>query len=455
MNTVELKGQRTKVKADRKKMAGLVIERDLTPEEQGQFDAMSAVIDALDKRIAVLESVEDKEAEVETDEEEAAKLEDKVVENSRKPLVFNMSTSKTRKDSGKYSIQRALQQSILTGQVSTGIEGEKNQEVARSRGPAQGFYLPSDAPVSAKHRSIQRDLTTSTGSGGVGILTEPTFIDLLRSRMVLERLGVQVRSGLQGKVNIPRQNQATQFNWIGEGVNATPSNPSFDAVSLVPHTASTLVNISRKMIFEASFDAQQAVENDMSQVMARGIDTAGLNGNPSVQAASPLGILQNPACYNYVLGADGGNGGKISYGDILGIESYVASQNMNSEQLGWVMTPGLRGYLKAAPKVTGATPYPIFIYENDGIHGVVNGYPVEVTTEMPSNLTKGTANTCHSAIFGAWDDCILALWGGTDVCINPYIYASSGAVQIVMLQEVDFQVQHPSAFIAVSDALLV
>lgn len=455
LSIVELKALRTKVKADRKNLAGKVVERDLTDEEQSAFDAMSAQIDALSKRIDTLEAVQDEdqaEDEDKGDDDEVA-VESKERSNNPKHLDFKISTSKTRKDSGTYSIQRALQCAV-NGKMQ-GLEGEHNQEVARSKGHAKGFWLSNNAPVSNRHRTIRRDLTTTTGAGGVGILTEPTYIDLLRSRLVLEKLGVTMKTGLKGKINIPRQNAATQFNWIGEGVNATPSNPTFDAVSFTPKTASALVNISRKEIFESSFDAQVAVENDMSQVMARGVDTAGLNGNPSVQAASPLGILQNPSVVNYTVSGDTGNGGHLSYSDALAIESIVAEANQTQDDLAWCMRPSLRGYLKGEPKTvagTGGTAYPSFVYEADN---TINGYPVEVTTEIPNGLTKGTSSACTAAIFGSWSDAYLAFWSDVDVIVNPYLYASSGAVQIVMLQECDFQLAHPAAWVIATDILTV
>lgn len=455
-NTVEYKKERTQLKNDRRKYGEIVKERDLTPEEQDAFDAINAKIDSLDSRIAVLEALQDQDdAEDDGDQaqDDADDASEEVSESKQrskpKHLDFKISTSKTKKDSGVYSIQRALQCAV-TGHWS-GLEAEQSQEIARSKGPAKGFYMPTDFKVSQKHRTIKRDLTTTTGAGGVGILTQPTYIELLRSKLVLEKLGVQIKTDLKGKVNYPRQNAATQFTWIGEGVSATPSNPTFDAVSFAPKTASTLVNISRKEIFESSFDSQASVESDMSEVMSRGIDTSGLNGNPAVNAASPLGILQNPNVMNYTLAADSGNGGKMSYNDVLAIESIVAESNADQGNLAWCMRPALRGVLKATPKVNGATAYPEFVYASDN---TVNGYPVAITTEMPNNLTKGTTTTCQAAIFGNWGDACLALWSGVDVIVNPYIYASSGAVQIVMLQEVDFQIFHNQSFVSVTDATL-
>ena len=77
----------------------------------------------------------------------------------------------------------------------------------------------------------------------------------------------------------------------------------------------------------------------------------------------------------------------------------------------------------------------------------VNGYPCAVTNLLPQTLTKGASGAvCHTMIYGNWQDLVYAFWSGLDVIVDPYTNASSGAVNIVALQDFDVNVRHFYSF---------
>lgn len=435
---VELKRQRSALKAKRKGLADAIRERDLNADEQAEFDALTDQIAALTTRIEALEKVETDPDE--DDNDPAEDDPDAPRPRSRSDHFTNISTSKTRKDSHVYSMSRAL--GLVANKKNVdGFEGERSQEIAHQRGnPAQGFYLPWDVQLRGKHKVKNRDLTTTTGTGSVGVLVEPELIELLRARLVFEALGGQIHEGLVGRFAMPRATATSQYYFVGEGTAATAGNPTLDNVNFVPKTMCISVPMTRKFMFESSLKAMSFVENDVIKALTVGLDATALAGSGS--GSVPTGVANQSSVTTITLAADSGNGGDMVYADALAFEAAVSNSNADMGSLGWATTPGVRSKLKLTPKI-GST-YPVFVWSDEG---EINGYPAMVTTNMPKANTKGSSGaTLSSIIYGNWEDAILALWSGIDIVIDPYTQAASGGVVFNALIETDVQIRHGGSF---------
>ena len=80
------------------------------------------------------------------------------------------------------------------------------------------------------------------------------------------------------------------------------------------------------------------------------------------------------------------------------------------------------------------------------------GYPLAVTNNVPSDLTKGTSSgVCSANIFGDFSQLMLGFFSTADVLVDPYTGGSSGAVRIRVMQEVDVAVRHAQSFAACLD----
>ena len=85
-----------------------------------------------------------------------------------------------------------------------------------------------------------------------------------------------------------------------------------------------------------------------------------------------------------------------------------------------------------------------------------NGYPVYLSNQVRSNLTKGTSSgICSELYFGAWSDLIIAQWGTLEVMVNPYDATgfTTGDVFIRAFQTVDIGVRRSGSFVVCTDAL--
>jgi hypothetical protein len=95
------------------------------------------------------------------------------------------------------------------------------------------------------------------------------------------------------------------------------------------------------------------------------------------------------------------------------------------------------------------------IFINEG--GMVNGYPMLFTSNVPSTLTKGAGagvSVCHAIIFGNWEELYLLQWGGIDLVVNPYSLDTTSQVRVTINSWWDIAVRHKESFSAMKDARL-
>ena len=88
----------------------------------------------------------------------------------------------------------------------------------------------------------------------------------------------------------------------------------------------------------------------------------------------------------------------------------------------------------------------------DGDFTRLNGYAIEWTNLVPSNLTKGTSSqVCSAMIFGNFEDLFIGEWGGLDIVVDPYTKAGSGEVVMTVNAWNDVLVAQPKSFAKIVD----
>ncbi len=119
-------------------------------------------------------------------------------------LLPHTDPANTRGGQHQFSILRAVR-AIAHGQQLDGIEAEVNSEIARERGrPARSLWVPLDTLArQAGGRRETRDLTLTTGAGAKGTDTAPEWIEALRARSIVARLGATLAGGLRGDYSVP------------------------------------------------------------------------------------------------------------------------------------------------------------------------------------------------------------------------------------------------------------
>lgn len=328
-------------------------------------------------------------------------------------------------------------------------------EAARQLRPGAEFQgaitVPADvirAAIDPSRQPGQRDLTVGTATaGGNTVATDllaASFIELLRNRMALQGLGARVMTDLNGNVAIPRATGGATAYWVAESGAPTESQQAFDQVPLTPKTVGAFTDISRKLLLQSSIDVEAFVRQDLATTLALAIDLAGINGSGA--SNQPRGVMQTAGIGSV---AGGTNGAAPTWDHIVGLESEVAIDNADVGALAYLTNAKVRGKLKTTQRFSGTNGQAIWSDDNR-----LNGYNAAVSNQVPSNLTKGTANgICSAAIFGNWADLIIGMWGGLDLLVDPYSNSTSGTVRIVALQDVDVAVRHAESFAAMVDIL--
>lgn len=337
-----------------------------------------------------------------------------------------------------YSLLRALR-CQMSGKPLDGLEKEVSDEIAlRSGKSPTGFFFPNELAFE------RRDLDLTSGSGAKATVTDPTnFIELLRDQTILNTLGARLLTGLVGDLSLPKQTGGATSYWVTEGNAPTKSNATIGQVGFTPKTVGAYTDLSRKFLLQSSVSAEQFAREDLAQVLAAAIDRAAIAGSGT--GAEPTGLLNNSSVATVALGT---NGASATYANLVALETAVASSNAALGNLAYVTNAKVRGALKLKDRGTDTGKY---CWADDN---TVNGYQALATNLVPSNLTKGTATgVCSGILFGNWNDLVLGLWGATDVVLDPYANSTTGAVRIVMLQDVDIKVRHNESFAKITDAL--
>lgn len=357
-----------------------------------------------------------------------------------KPIVQSPLAEVKSRDWQRYSISRAIV-AHADGKLS-GFEAEMDQELALKHGKrAAGFYLPDEA---------FRNHIAGTNTLG-GFLVQNTvvaseFIEILRNRSQVLNLGARVVS-LPGPAFFPRQNGAGTANWVAETTASTLSATNFTNLTLTPKAITTQQQYSKQLLMTGNPSIDSLVRDDMTKIMALAIDLAALHG---AGTAEPVGIAGTTGINTVTLAANGlVLGNTTAYPALVSLETAVANSNADVGSLAYLMRPGHRGALRNQVRFSSDVN-PIW-----GPNGnTVNGYRAEVSNQIATNLTTGTATTICSAIFfGNWADLIIASFGSTDVTVDNITLAGNRVIRLYADRYADIGVRHPASFAVMGGVL--
>ncbi len=360
----------------------------------------------------------------------------------------------TEQEEQRYSFVSAIN-AAASGTRS--FEMDVSDEIAKSLGRTaqdRSFFMPTTMSRAFKGSGdgvrTQLSLTAGAGKGGEAKFTEfGSFIEMLRARLVLSKLGVTFIEGLQGAVGFPKQTAAGAFTW-GTDVAA----PSLSSLSLQTplktmdaKVGSSRTTFSRTLLRQSSVGVENLVRDDLLNIHAQGIEIAAING---AGGSAPTGILQTAGIGSVALGA---NGAVPTYDAIVNLESEVTQDNADVAAMNYLTTARGRGQLKRTQVFTGTNGTPVW---QGGIdNGEMNGYGAYATNNVPSNLVKGTSGAvCHAVIFGAWSQMIVGEWGAAEIMVNPYIAGSPQLIEVSSFQLLDVFIRYPESFAAIQDMLV-
>ncbi len=327
--------------------------------------------------------------------------------------------------------------------VDAGREREISAELERRSGrKAQGIMVPMAALE-------QRVLTTALPADGPGSNLVSMdhrgdlFVDALRQRLVIRRLGARIISGLVGSLEIPNLKASASTGWVAENAALTASDPKFGSITMTPKHAGGIVEMSRQMLMQSSPDVEALVRADLSAVLAEAVDKVAVVGGG---ANEPSGIMATSGIGSVAIGA---TGGALTWDKINDLMAELEIDNADEGALAFLTNSKVRNAARKALKVTGDASGG-FLWSDPN---TLAGYPAAVTNLVPSDLTKSTGTGLSALIFGNFSDLILGFWSELDLLVNPYestAYAK-GNVSVRAMMTLDLAVRHPESFAAIKD----
>ena len=343
-----------------------------------------------------------------------------------------------KKENRRFSITKFLREAA-EGKLS-GLEAEVAEmgakEYERMGLSRKGFVVP----MAALRSSAGQNYSTNADGGYAKEEAAPTYLEGLKDRLVVNKLGAHVLGDLVGTVPFVSAG-AISAAWLAEGAEASVSKSTFAKVSLTPHRNAVIGAFSKDLLRQTSIDIDNVVMGLLLDAHASLIESACINGSGSNN--QPTGIL-NTANIGSVAGGD--NGAAISWANVVKLETAINAENANRGKLGYLTNAKVIGAMKTTEKASNTAR---FVLDFDGS---LNGYPVEWTNLVPSNLTKGTSEgVCSAMIFGNFDDLYVGHWGGVDIVVDPYTLAASADVRIVLNSWDDCVVVNPKSFAAIKD----
>ena len=347
----------------------------------------------------------------------------------------------SEKEQRDFSLVRAIRAAANGDWSDAGYEREVSSEIARNTGrEAKGFYVPAQGWG-------QRNIIVGTNADG-GFMKGTDhlgneFIAALRGRLVVASMGARIMTGLQGDVAIPKISAGATAGFVGEGSAVSEVNQTFAQLSLSPKTLGTMTDISRKLAFQSDPSAEAIIRDDLMGAVAAKIEDVCIEGDGSNE---PTGVTQTAGIGSV---AQGTNGAAPDWGMVTSLVQEVEQDNAAlSNSQGFMTNPKVKGKMAGTAKVSSSDSVMLL----DAPWTELYGYPLGVTTHVPSDLTKGsTSGTCSAMIFGDFAQLIIGFWSAPDVLVNPYTDSAQGNIRIVVHQDVDVAVRHAQSFAACLD----
>ena len=358
---------------------------------------------------------------------------------------------KTQKEIKRnYSLANVMRALAGDSTVDIGYEREISKEIEGKTGrKAQGLIVP-DFIRAANPSGVQTfgtpDFSAVEGTLGNSVagsghnviatnLLAGSFIEALRDALVLTGAGMQTISGLVGDIAIPKGGKVTAAWITQENGDATKTTPTLGQISATPHTVGAYVDITRKLLLQASIDVQGFVTRELVYAIAYALEAAGFNGSGS--SGQPTGLVsQITQTVSFTAGAP-------TLAKLLEMVATIDEANGNLGPQSFVGKPSIWALLGSTIDWTAVTA------SDANVGGVTSGkYLLDTVTNTCQGykFVKSNIAPAKTLLFGDFSQLLLCLWSGTDILVDQYSGATKGALRVVALQDADFIVRQPAAF---------
>jgi HK97 family phage major capsid protein len=305
--------------------------------------------------------------------------------------------------------------------VEVAKEGEREAFSLARACRAIGARDFSNAPYEQEVFANMSEKAMSQGidSAGGYIVPEEAItrvIERLKAEVIAYKLGAVDMAASGSPISVPRLSASATAYWVSENSTITPSDLTFQQVSMTPKTAACRVVLSNLLLETSMPTADAVIEQDIASQLGIALDTGILNGSGA--SGEPLGVMNETGIGSVAsvgTAASAPVGDKItSLAKLTDFIDSLANNNALSGSLGWAIHPAILSYIRQMTSVAGGSGATDFVAINtqvvaEGPAYSILGYPYYTSTSMG---TPSGATVSESMCFGNWNDLMVARWGG-------------------------------------------
>jgi HK97 family phage major capsid protein len=275
-----------------------------------------------------------------------------------------------------------------------------------------------------KQKATMVEGTPALGGHTVPDETAATLERMFEEAGVMEQ---RVRTVQMNRMhyNIPVETDvpAAQFHTEGQSIAATSS--TFDLMSLDAFRQDAYIDASKELLADSNLDIVSIIMEQMSDSVARGVDSAIFNGDGSDSFAAASGIF-NAVGAAASLDISAADVNSMVVGDLIKLYNEVPTR-LRRRGL-FVMHPDISKVLKL--ETTGADgEYMLNPYQAQ--RGMsVHGFPIVESSDAPNGTGSGDAIVS----FVNPDKIIIGRRQGMEVLVDPYSQAGSWTTRIYFVR---------------------
>jgi len=375
----EMREQRCKLVADARKIMDSA--ETLDAEQRSTVDAMLNDSDTLKADIDRVEALDAEERQIKETagkQSELAIAEPIVAEEERGVKSQSYRTAfMNYLRSGKGALSHAEYRDLLEGTNTT------------------GGYI---APMFADGQANMQDMIIETMNDAQNFSPNATSFNI------------------EGQVTIPTETSTGTASWIAaEGDAYTESDPAFGQLTLTPHKAGTLTQISEELLQDAVVNLEAFVASNIGRKFALLLENAFVNGNGVNQ---PTGVTDGSA-----LGVTAAGAAAVTFDEVQNLfYSLKESYRQNGQ---WLMSTTVVAALRQLTYSGGTQSY---IWEPNMAEGspdTILGRPV-VISDSANAMTTGL----KPILFGDLSYYYIAYNAGVSIQRLDELYAANGLIGI-------------------------
>lgn len=373
-----------------------VEEREMTSEEQTEFDSLTEKVDSLTAMA-----------------ERAAKFETIQATNVKK----NAPVSEEARAASNWSLFKAVNE-LRSGKGLSGLEAEMHQEAEKeARKSIDGIGIPT---MLKEKRAIDQT-NSAIAPTAVG-----AFVESLQEAGLYNKVGITDLGTVAADTVLPIAGGST-VSWKTEVAAADNGGANFEKLTLTPKRVTGYANLSNQILAQNGPQAEAAVMNDMARNMAVQIDAAMFGSSDVTNApgsiAGTTGVLTFTESASFDVASD-----------MLEAIQTIANNHGLDGNNAFVNSFELYSAIKGAAQV--ASVYPLYVDDK------LAGYPGYF-----SSAPASVAGTSGDGIFGDFSRVMYAQFGPMTIQIDPYSRAVEGEVRLILNNYVDFGVADGASFV--------